>query len=208
MKRFGLCKKLMLSVLAVVLVFSAAPSAYAYILSSSNTVQNSFSAVYMPPEDITVPVMIRKNIVNLGMDEMGPGGFYFHLRNVDTGETVVTASLETGWAVIQLPFDMEDIGKTCRYSLCELNTGVENVTYDRTVYDIGISIDLNEENELYAVLTVDDAPVQEICVTFENEYFVPVAPPETGDDAQPLLWAAMMLSSALGLVVLKKKRFA
>lgn len=206
MKRCGLLFKVAMLLCVAITIVSAPPSSLAYITANSNTVHNSFRVVYLPPQDISVPIRIQKTMVNLSEDDVGPGGFEFHLVNPDTGVTTVATSAADGWATMQLTFTANDVGKTYRYRLYELNAGRENVTYDETVYDISIQLLLNEDHEMYAVLTMNGTPVTEIVAQYENQYDVAVVPPDTGDHNHPLLWLVMLILSGTGLIVMGKKR--
>ena len=206
MKRLGLLLKLGMLICVIIAVVCAAPSTFAYIASNSNTVENTFRVEYVPAEDIIVPILIQKNMINLSSEDVSPSGFIFQLANMETGGTAAAESREDGSAAMYLTFTHEDAGKTFHYWLYEMNTGRENVSYDKTVYDIEIAIGLSDSYEIVAECTVDGKMVTEIFATFENTYCVPVTPPETGDDAQPVLWAIMMVLSAAGLVTLNKKR--
>ena len=206
MKRTGLWIKLALLVCVAVAIVSAPPSSLAYMAASSNTLHNTFRVVYLPPQDIIVPVRIQKSMVNLSDEEIGPGGFDFHLVNADTQETIVATSADDGSASMNLTFTADDVGKTYHYRLYELNTGRENITYDETVYDISISLVLNERYEMSAVLALNDAPVTEIVAEYENKYYVPVPLPDTGDPARLMLWTAMLILSGAGLIVMKRSK--
>lgn len=206
MKRWSLFVKLfVLALVAVTVVFNT-PSSFAYLAANSNIVENTFRIVARPPEDIVVPVTIHKTLVNLSSEEIGPGGFSFELLNLESQAAVKTTSMDNGYAFFHLSFTHEDIGKTFVYWLYEVNDGKENVTYDDTTYEIRITIGISEADELTADLTVDGNKTQEIGLEFENTYFVPVIPPETGDSAHPALWLVMMLSSAACLFLLKKPK--
>ena len=205
MKRCSLWLKLALLICAAITVVSASHTSLAYITAGSNTLLNSFRAVYLPPQDISVPVTIRKSMLNLTEEGIGPGGFEFSLINADTGAAVTAVSAENGFATINLTFTADDAGKTYRYRLCELNTGRENVIYDNTVYDIIIRLVYNEIHELSALLTVNGQPVTEIIAEYENQYYIPTPLPDTGDHANPLLWAVMLAVSGTGLALLNKK---
>lgn len=206
MKRCGLLLKLAMLVCVAITIVSAPPSSLAYIAANSNTVHNSFRVVYLPPQDISVPVKIQKSIANLSKKEIGPGGFDFDLLNVNTGEVTTATTSEDGRAVIYLPFAAEDVGKTYRYRLYELNTGREHVTYDETVYDISITLVLNDMHEISADIVMDGRPVTEIAAEFTNKYYVPVPLPDTGDPNHPVLWTAMLILSGAGLAIIGKKR--
>ena len=67
-------------------------------------------------------------------------------------------------------------------------------------------IGLSDMNEITADCAIDGKQAHQILVEFENTYFVSVIPPDTGDNARPALWAAMMVISAAGLAVIQKKR--
>lgn len=193
---------LLVCVLAAVLI--ATPSSLAYLAANSNTLENTFHVTLQPPEDIVTEIMIHKTMINLSDEEIGPGGFNFCLLDLQTNAGVNTTTMDNGYAFLHLSFTHEDIGKTFRYWLYELNDGRENVTYDDATYEIEIAIGLNDANELTAEYTVDGEKAEEIALEFENTYFVPVIPPETGDEARPALWAAVMLLSAISLVALGK----
>lgn len=206
MKRYGPWIKLALLFCVAIAVISAPPTSLAYIAASSNTVQNAFRVEYLPPQDINVPVRVQKTMISLSERDIGPGGFDFRLINVDTDEAAIMTSLDDGRAEMNLTFTADDVGKTFRYRLHEMDTGRKNVTYDESVYDISIAVNLNEVHELCAEMWVDGVPVKEIAARFENVYYVPVALPDTGDEARPILWAAMLVFSAVGLMILRKKR--
>ena len=206
MKRCGTWLMLAMLFCVAIAVISAPPTSLAYIAANSNTVQNAFRVEYLPPQDITVPVRVQKTMISLSERDVGPGGFDFRLINVDTDEAAIITSSADGWAETYLTFTAEDVGKTFRYRLHEMDTGRKNVTYDESVYDISIIIGLDQSHELCAELWMDGAPVEEIVAAFENVYYVPVPLPDTGDEARPILWAAMLVFSGSGLVMLRKKR--
>ena len=208
MKRFGLLGKLALLVCTAIAVAVAAQPTLAYITARSNTLNNSFRVVYLPPQELRVPIAIEKTVVNLGGEEIGPGGFAFSLTNMDTGEAVTATTAGDGRAAMELTFTAGDVGKTYRYRLCEVDTGREHVIYDDTVYEIGISLALNELHELSAQLTLDGKRVTSIVAAYENRYAAPHSLPDTGDHTHLLLWTAMLLFSGAGLIVLKKNRAA
>lgn len=204
MKRCGLFIKLALLFCAAISIVSALPASLAYMTASSNTVHNAFRVVYLPPQDISVPVRIHKTMLDLSEEEIGPEGFEFYLVDKDTGETAAATSGDDGWAVIDLTFTAEDVGKTYNYLLYERNTGREHVIYDDTVYHISITLTLSESHEMTAQLMVDNQPVTEIAAEYENQYDVSGPLPDTGDHARLLLWTAMLILSGAGLVVLRK----
>ena len=205
MKRCSLLVKLALLICAAMTVVTATHTSLAYITAKSNTLHNSFRVEYLPPQDITVPVVIQKSMLNLSEDNVGPGGFDFHLINTNTGETLTATSSDDGRASMLLTFTADDVGKTYHYRLYELNSGREHVTYDDTVYDISITLVLNEMHEMSAQLKVNGQPVPEIAVDYENQYYVTHPLPDTGDHAPLLLWTVMLMISGTGLFVLVRK---
>lgn len=195
---------LLVCVLAAALI--ATPSSLAYLATNSNTVENTFHVTLQPPKDIVTEIVIHKTMINLSDEEIGPGGFNFCLLDLQTNAGVNTTTMDNGYAFLHLSFTHEDIGKTFRYWLYEVDDARENVTYDKKVYEIEIMIGLSDMNEITADCTIDGKQAHQIMVEFENTYFVPVIPPDTGDNARPALWAAMMVISAAGLAVIQKKR--
>lgn len=208
MKRISLIIKLMMLACVCVAVVAAPPSSLAYLASSSNTVQNSFNVVYQPADDLKVPVLIQKTMVNLSGEEVGLDGFVFQLLKLETNEITAAVSDENGFSEMELTFTEAEAGKKYHYWLYEYNTERENIDYDKTVHEITIELDINENNELCAELSVNGKAAQEIAVSFENRYFIPITPPDTGDEARPIVWAGMLMASVMGMIVLKKKRYA
>ncbi len=201
MRRLWLCMALLLC--GAVIAATALPSTVAYIADNANTVRNTFRVEYLPPMDITVPLRVHKTVECMGEDVIGPAGFSFRLENVDNGEKVTLSAQADGWATTNLTFTADDVGKTYRYRLLEINGGREFVTYDERVYDITVALRLNERHELSALLTMDGAEVEALTAEFVNLYQV-MDIPDTGDSAQPLLWLAMLVISAAGLVMLRR----
>lgn len=204
MKRYSKWIKLAMLFCTALTVISAPLSTLAYMTARSNTLHNSFRVVSLPGQELSVPVMIQKSMVSLSEESIGPGGFDFCLVSEETGETTVMTTDSDGWAAVYLPFGEEDAGKTFRYRLYEQNGGRADVEYDRTVYELSITPVLSEGG-MTAELTINGQPATELTAAFENRYYAPIPMPETGDHAHPALWAAMLLLSGAGLVVLRKK---
>lgn len=192
---------LALLITAVTAVTLAMPGTLAYIIAGSNTVRNTFSSVYMPPEEVSVPVRVHKTVLGFGDDVISPGGFSFRLVNTETGEVQSMTTFTDGYATLMLPFTAEDVGKTYTYELYEIEGGRLNVTYDTTVYEIAITLSVDEENRMVGEMTIDGEPVDAIVAEFENLY-TPVDIPDTGDNSQPLACLMMLLVSCVGLAVL------
>lgn len=207
MKRTGLLVKLTMLLCAAITIVFALPTSLAYMTARSNTLHNAFRVVYQPAQDVCIPIQIQKTVVNLSGEEVGPGGFEFVLIDTDTGVTTAAAtSSEDGRAAMNLTFTAEDADKNFHYRLYEVDTGRENVVYDDAVYEIEIALSLDENHEICAGLSLNGAEVEEIAAEFENQYYVAVIPPDTGDPNHPLLWLAMLMLSAAGLIAMGGKR--
>lgn len=189
---------------AITTVSSALPSTVAYIVNQANTMRNTFRVEYLPPEDISVPVHVRKTVCTLGNEELSPAGFSFRLLNLNTGEVTAMTTFTDGWATVILPFTAEDVGKTFRYTLYEVAGDRRYMTYDDTIYSIAITIGMDEQHELIATATVNDEPVRDVIADFVN-FYNPIDVPATGDTHQPLMWLTLLLVSTVGLALLAKK---
>lgn len=194
---------LVLAVLLTVVTASAVvlPSTLAYITGRANTVHNTFRVEYLPPQSITVPVRVYKTVYSMGSEDMSPGGFSFRMVNLDTGDVTAMTSFTDGLATAELTFTADDVGKTYTYRLYELDGGREDMIYDDTLYDVTISLELDEQHEMVAVITMDGEPVQEIVAHFAN-YYNANDIPITGDQNQPTLWLAVLLLSCAALTLL------
>jgi len=201
MKNHKLWLKLALLLCMGILLTAVLPGSLAYVVSNSNTLHNTFRVEYQPPQDVAVPVHVRKTVQCVGEETIGPEGFSFLLKNVHTGEITAMTSDQEGDAVTWLVFTADDAGKTYAYQLYEENGGRLNVVYDETIYDISISLILDEQHEMSAVLMMNGETTPEITATFVNLYGA-MDIPDTGDHDQPLLWLAMLLCSGWGLAML------
>lgn len=182
------------------------------------------------PDDIKVDINVEKVMKNEGAGEIGPEGFNFTLVKDSTKETLTETSDKDGNAVFDLTFTKDDIGKTYIYELSEVNDGEEYVTYSDAIYQIKISIELNDDNELVPTITCDDKVVKNVDVKFENIYDKPEGPTkptdpddptkpgdpddpkddgsQTGDDSNMTLFVLILLTSVavMALVVIPKRR--
>lgn len=119
-------------------------------------------------DDITVEIDINKTVDNNGDKEIGKDGFEFILS--ENGDSIAEAvSDENGKAKFELTFSADDIGKTFTYTVSEKNTGLENVTYDETVYTYVIAIDVDESYNLVATVT-KDGNTESLTAEFTNVY--------------------------------------
>ena len=154
---------------------------------------NSFVPAIPEPDDITVDIIVNKNVTNIGPSSIGREGFKFVLVNVATGEELKLESNQNGKAVFSLPFSVADVGKTYTYKLSEINDGRKNVSYDTSVYNISVTVALDGQNQLSATTTVNNNIVDVANITFNNTYRTTTPP--TGDNSNILFWLSLMIIS-------------
>lgn len=183
---------------------AAIPDTVAYVQKESNTLHNRISVAYIPPEDATVPVEIHKFIRSLGEKTIPPEGSSFALTNMTTGEVITLVSDAEGHAAAALTFTAEDVGQTYRYTLQELPGIDPSITYDDQVYDIRIWLTVDMYNRVRAEVTVMGLKTDGIRAEFVN-VFDPFLVPETGDASALLFSAVMVILSAAGLLLIRKR---
>ncbi len=167
------------------------------------TFNNTFTPVYSNPDDITVTVDIHKTVKNTGDAKKGPDGFEFVLENPEKNEKHTQTSDADGNATFTLPFTAADIGKTYSYKLYELDKGLTGMIYDTTVYDLSVSIAMNEENKLSAQLMVNGQKCDENILEFVNTYHVESSTaPDTGDNSNITVWFFVMILSGSACIFL------
>ncbi|MBE5787975.1 MAG: LPXTG cell wall anchor domain-containing protein [Clostridiales bacterium] len=200
-------KMALLFAMAAVIGF-AIPTTIAYIVEQSNSVINLFDAPYFPAEQGGVNIQIQKIITSMADDTITPQGFQFLLQNAENPDENYTMTADAkGNASLRLVFADEDLGKTYTYQLSEINGGDKNVIYSDVVYEIRITPQANGENQVEPLVAVNGQEVEDILLQFENIYS-PVEPPDTGDHLPLIIFAALLMISAAGLVLLMKKRRA
>lgn len=183
----------------------ALPGTIAYIAAKSNTVTNTFTALHYPPDDTSVTISVKKIVHNVGTERISPEGFQFVLAGADNERHTLTVDRK-GNASITLPFSEADLGNTYEYQLFEINDGREKVTYDRTVYQVSITIALDEnENALLASVKVNGEAAQPT-FRFENTYAAGKIVPPTGDEMNITLCFALMLMSAVCAALLTGRK--
>jgi len=165
-----------------------------------------FVNVFVPdPDNIKVDVNIDKTVVNKGAQLMGPDGFEFILDPELDGEADIKVKTDKdGKAVITLEFDKDDIGKTFKYKLSEINSGIKFVKYSEKEYAVDISVTHDKAtNKLVAEIKVDDNEVDKINASFENVY-EPEIPesPQTGVRSNIGMWAVMLFISGGAVITL------
>ena len=190
---------------ASVVVGFAVPTTLAYITVQSDSLVNTFDAPYFTPESASVTINIHKVVQNTGSQSISPEGFRFKLESATSHESFTLVSGKDGLATITLPFSDADLGKTHSYRLYEINDGLPNVTYDTTVHTVNIALSVNAQNQLVAQTYVDNQPVEQAAVVFENTYSAGVIPPLTGDDTPLLLYVTLMILSGAGILLCGKR---
>jgi len=190
-----------------------------------NSAVTYFENVYDPAapviEDIKVDINITKTVKNLGTLKIGAEDFKFELKDKDGSVAAQGKTNTDGEAVLSVSYGAADINKEFEYVLSEVNEQVEGMTYDETVYNIGVIITQGEDGKLIAEVSKNDATVAQINCAFENIYDKdlgeeggegeddkPSGPP-TGDKAM-LMWMFIAMLAAgvtLLIVTLRKKSF-
>lgn len=196
---------LVLLVCAAASLALSTPTTLAYMQQESNTVQNRFNVVYIPPTDTSVAVHVHKTIVSLVEETISPEGFQFALQDTSTGKITVLTSDAQGNASLELPFTADDVGKTYNYKLYEVKGDNENIIYSTEVYTIRIALTVDMNHQVSAAVSVNGINVPQISAGFENQY-APIILPDTGDHDHPLLYAMLMLLSGVGFILLMKKQ--
>ena len=198
---------------ALVLLFSAAavvsfavPVSLAYIAASSETIVNTFESPYFTPASTQTEVRVIKTIRSAGHSTIGPEGFCFTLVCNETGVSHQLITDETGAASVILPFTSNDLNNTYTYQLAEINDGRASIIYDARIYEIEISLSVNEANQMIASLKVDGEAVEQIAAAFENIYTAGIALPNTGDSSRLSLCLLLFAASSAAAVMLAGKK--
>lgn len=204
MNRSKILRRIAMVISLIMLIVSTANTTYGFIITSTDPVTNVFVPDSpLDPEAITVNLGVSKTVNNTGKESIGPEDFEFVLENVATGEKTAVRSGFDGRASFGLTFNNADAGKTYIYRLSETNEKRPGVTYDDRVYEITVSVTLDESNELKAAVVMNGVAAEEPVAEFENTYHADVPPsPPTGDDSDITFWFIMMTVSATTLVTL------
>ena len=197
--------KLALLFSAAVVLGIAIPVTLSYVFDVTTPLVNTF----VPPTGIhdenTVEILVDKTVINTGEAMMTPEGFTFLLENTATGEVLTATSNKDGRARFLLSFLGADVGSHV-YKLTESNDGLAGVTYDTKAYIVRVDVAL-AEGKVQRTLYVDNQMVNAVQVGFTN-IFDTEQIPDTGDHAQVMIFAAMLLVSGAALMILMKKRKA
>ncbi len=158
-----------------------------------------FTNIYTP-DPLNIDLTINKVLENGEESHITLDQFSFEIASDD--QSKIIQGTKDGQTLYGLSFDQSNIGKTVHYSVKEVNTKVDNVTYDKDVHDLSITILQNEDGTLYADMTIDGQAVEELIVEFNNTYTKPV---DTSDTTHIVLWLTLMMGSSLLIKVLRKK---
>lgn len=178
-------------------------STFALITTRTASLWNTF----IPDESqlqAFVPIRIQKELFSVTGDWHGLDGFLFELKD-ENGQIIGQAlSGDDGRAEIVLGFEHEDIG-THTFTLREVDTDLNNILYDETQYTIKVDV-VMEGHALRAYGTLENEDILDTVITFQN-IFDNTPPPLTGDKDEPILYAALMLlSSALMITLIVRRR--
>ena len=182
------------------------PGTLAYVSTSVDILTNSFKPSYDPDTNtLYLTITAHKTVECISEETIGPEGFSFILENSQTGESVTKVSNEKGLAIFPFTFTAEDAGKVFTYQLYELKDERPGVTYSDQLYSVEISVDMKDEH-VYAEILLNDFPTA--IAPFRNVYDAKEDPtlPDTGDHAQPVLYAGMIFAGGIGCFLFKPAR--
>lgn len=188
------------------------------LINDREDVKNlGFTNIFIP-DDVTVAVVtVQKTLDNRSDEEMGLAGFRFALEDLDTLDVVYATTDDSGIARFEMTFTSEDIGKTYTFKLTEVDTGIEDMTYSQSVYEIVVSIGQDPESGMLIIMVTRDGEETEENAEFVNVYEPKEEPtepsddpgnPKTGDSVHTSTWTIMMMLSivsALFVMILGKK---
>jgi len=194
---------LLLSLVGALVV--AVPATLAFVTVQTPSIINTFGAPDLPAGDAVVDVAVVKTITSSGKETIGPGSFHFLLTNADTGDEHILTTDVTGRAAVRLAFYEEELGKTYRFTLAEVNDKREGVTYSEQVYKLEVTLALDDAKLLTPLCTLDGQAVTKVVAEFENLYTPAVSPvPPTGDRMNLWLCVALLLACGAGLMLLHR----
>lgn len=194
---------LLLSVVVALVV--AVPVTLAFVTVQTPAIINTFGAPDLPAGDAVVDVAVVKTVTSSGKETIGPGSFLFLLKNAETGDEHIMTTDVNGQALVRLAFYEEELGKTYRFTIAEVNDAREGVTYSEQVYALEVTLALDDAKLLTPLCTLDGAPVNKVVAEFENLYTPPTSPvPPTGDRMNLWLCVFVLLACGAGMILLHK----
>ncbi|MBQ4116464.1 MAG: VWA domain-containing protein [Clostridia bacterium] len=179
---------------------------FGYKLENSDVTEVVFTNTYK-----AAPVEIQLEAEKLLRNrELVEGEFVFEIKGED-GKTVKIASNTADGKVIFEKIKLESAG-TFKYTVSEVQGNLDGVIYDKTVYNVVVTVTDNGEGKLEAAEPVITNAKNNIAVTkmgFDNTYLPPEVP-KTGDRRHLPIWFALMFISGgaaitLGIADKKKK---
>lgn len=189
-------------------VFAGVQTTLAYISAQSQVVLNVFVPGEIPavPEG-SVTVQVNKQVLCSGNQTIGPEGFIFELTCNQTGEKYQLVSDAAGHAALNLTYTAEDAGSAFTYTLKEVNDGRTHIDYDTSVHILAVNVTLDEASDtLVTTATMDGVTAAVPTAQFVNQYSpTPVIPP-LGDEMNLPLYALLLALSAVGLIIVARKR--
>ncbi len=145
---------------------------------------------YYNPDDTatSVTIDVEKTVENKGTASIGPENFEFVLD--DGNDKLFVKTDKEGKARFVLNFDETDIDNTYNYTLSEVKGDLKDVEYSEKVYEISVTIALNDYNQVEALVEFEgeDYTGEDIVAEFTNIYTgnLPVEPtPEPTPDPEP-----------------------
>ncbi len=167
------------------------------ITAGDETKQDMIFVNVFTPKDISVALNIQKILTNNSKREMGLDGFDFNL--VGEGQNLFAKSDKDGKAGFNLVFTADDIGKTFNYKLSEVKGDIKGMTYSNIVYEISITIEVDEDGVLKAIYNNNPEPVDAVDFEFTNVYDGDPDVPVTGEKANPFMWIMMFVFALISL---------
>ncbi len=129
---------------------------------------NTYAASGTDDLIITIDKTVTDNVgANTGKD-----GFTFGLYTVGGTSPIVTSEPTdaNGHTSLTLSFPAAYIGRVYNFEIREIDSGIEGMDYDQTVYPVTIKIVDNLDGTVTAVISTPEADVEGINVGFTNVY--------------------------------------
>lgn len=156
-------------------------------------------------QDLQLSIQIENKVDNTGKYSIGPDNFEFILVENQTGKTNTSTTDADGKTNFNLVFTESDIGKTYNYKLSIVKGNIHGLTYSDQLYNISITISLDENYKLVAKILVNGQEVDSVLASFLNTYYIaqeePALPP-TIDLTDNTPYITMMIISAGGLLLI------
>lgn len=172
------------------------PSPYSIVKSAGSDSRDIYTV------DYPVSLTAVKKITNLTDEPVGLAGYKFELVNQSSGKVLTAVSDENGQIKFDLP--LEDAEDT--YTLREVRGAVLGMTYSNLEYEVTIVPGPRSERyKPVAQATLDGEVVT--TPVFENVYRAADVP-GTGDQANLMLYAALVLGGMLACILLRRRSWA